>query len=44
MPREQRLVGSPGPDPAERNRWTARVLLTIVLVLVVATILAGIRW
>jgi hypothetical protein len=32
------------PDVTERNRWTVRVLLAIVLVLVVATLLAGIRW
>ncbi len=44
MASEQRLVESRGPEAAGRNRWTARVLLTIILVLVVATILAGIRW
>lgn len=38
------LVGPSGPEMSERNRWTVRVLLTIVLVLVVATVLVGIRW
>jgi hypothetical protein len=32
------------PDAGERNRRTVRVLLAIVLMLVAATILAGIRW
>jgi len=33
------------PTPlAQRNRWTRRILLAIMAVLVVATFLAGIRW
>jgi|RhiMetdeSRZDD1v2_1073273.scaffolds.fasta_scaffold22120_13 hypothetical protein len=28
----------------QRNRWTRRILLTIVAVLALATFLAGIRW
>lgn len=40
----RRLVESPRSALAERNRWTLRVLLTIVLVLAVATVLRGIRW
>ena len=39
-----RLVEPSRPEVAERNRWTVRVLLTIVLVLVVTTFLVGIRW
>jgi hypothetical protein len=39
-----RLARSPRPDLDDRNRQTVRVLLVIVLVLVVATILVGIRW
>jgi hypothetical protein len=31
-------------DFTQRNRWTRRILLGIVLVLAVATFLAGIRW
>ena len=39
-----RLIEPPPPDLAERNRWTVRLLLAIVLVLVVTTFLVGIRW
>jgi hypothetical protein len=28
----------------QRNRWTRRILLAIMAVLVLATLLAGIRW
>ena len=38
------LVDSPRASLTERNRWTLRVLLAIVLVLAVATLLRGIRW
>lgn len=31
-------------DLAQRNRWTRRILLTIMAVLALATLLAGIRW
>ena len=31
-------------DLRERNRWVVRILLALVATLVVATILAGIRW
>jgi hypothetical protein len=34
----------PSPQLDQRNRWTRRVLLTIVAVLALATLLAGIRW
>jgi hypothetical protein len=44
MASPHRLIEPSRPDVTERNRWTVRVLLTIVLVLVVATILVGIRW
>jgi len=44
MASPHRLIEPSRPDLAGRNRWTVRVLLTIVLVLVVATILVGIRW
>jgi hypothetical protein len=40
----QRVVDQPHPDAGERNRRTVRVLVIIILVLVAATILAGIRW
>ena len=31
-------------DLRERNRWVVRILLALVATLVVATIMAGIRW
>jgi hypothetical protein len=31
-------------DLEQRNRWTRRILLGIVAALVLATLLAGIRW
>ena len=34
----------PHDEPDQRNRWTRRILLTIVAVLALATFLAGIRW
>lgn len=39
-----RLAQSSGPDLDDRNRRTVRMLLLIVLALVVATVLVGIRW
>ena len=39
-----RLVASSRPDLDDRNRRTVRVLLVVVLALVVATLLVGIRW
>jgi hypothetical protein len=44
MARPQRVVESAEPGAAARNRRTVRVLVAIMLVLVAATILAGIRW
>ena len=44
MASPHRLIEPSRPDVAERNRWTVRVLLAIVLVLVVTTLLVGIRW
>jgi hypothetical protein len=35
---------SPQMDLEQRNRWTRRILLGIVAALVLATLLAGIRW
>lgn len=40
----RRLVEASRASLTARNRWTLRVLLTIVLALAVATILRGIRW
>jgi len=39
-----RLVDPPGAGLAERNRRTARVLITILAALAVVTLLVGIRW
>jgi hypothetical protein len=39
-----RLPGSSTAEADQRNRRTLRALLGIVLVLALATLLAGIRW
>jgi hypothetical protein len=39
-----RLVNSSHPDQDHRNRRTVHVLLVIIVALVVATILVGIKW
>jgi hypothetical protein len=44
MASRHRFLPPSRPDASERNRRTVRVLLSIILLLVVATILAGIRW
>ena len=44
MANPPQLVDPNRSELAERNRRTVRVLLTIVALLVVATILVGIRW
>ena len=44
MASPHRLVEPSSGNVAERNRWTVRILLTVVLVLVVTTLLVGIWW